>query len=92
MGRVEVLRSESKGGQRWTLKEITKIVVPTGTAVLRTKELLRSKYLNHRNSRRKLKKEEIESGVQLQLRESEKEDSGLLNCKTNIKFVICSQH
>ena len=51
------------------------------------KQLLRNKYLNHRNSRRKVEREEIESGVELQSRESEEEDSGLLNYKTNIKFV-----
>ena len=45
------------------------------------KQLLRSKYLNHRNSQHK-----VES------RESEKEDSGLLNYKTNIKFVMYSEH
>ena len=50
------------------------------------KQLLKNKYLNHRNSRRKVEREEIESGVELQSRESEEEDSGLLNYKTNIKF------
>ena len=53
------------------------------------KQLLGSKYLNHRNSRRKVEREEIESGVELQSRESEEEDSGLLNYKTKIKFLIC---
>ena len=43
--------------------------------------------MNHRNSRRKVEREEIESGVELQSRENEEEDSGLLNYKTNIKFV-----
>ena len=53
------------------------------------KQLLRNKYLNHRNSRRKVEREEIESGVELQSRESEEEDSGLLNYTANIKFLIC---
>ena len=51
------------------------------------KQLLKNKYSNHRNSRRKVDQEEIESGVELQSRESEEEDSGFLNYKTNIKFV-----
>ena len=50
------------------------------------KQLLRNKYLNHQNSRRKVEREEIESGVDLQSRESKEEDSGLLNYKMNIKF------
>ena len=54
------------------------------------KQLLRSKYLNHRNGRHKVEREEIESGVEMQSRESEEEeDSGLLNYKTNTKFLIC---
>ena len=56
------------------------------------KQLLRSKYLNHQNSQRKVERDEIESGVELQSRESEKEDSGLLNYKTTIKFVMYSEH
>ena len=32
------------------------------------------KYMSHRNSRRKVEREEIESGVELQSRESEEED------------------
>ena len=53
------------------------------------KQLLRSKYLNHQNRRRKVQPEEIESGVELQSREGEWEDSGLLNYKMNIKFLRC---
>ena len=56
------------------------------------KQLLRSKNLNHRNSQRKVEWDEIESSVELQSKESEKEDSGLLNYKTNIKFVMYSEH
>ena len=44
------------------------------------------------NSQRKVERDEIESGVELQSRESEKEDSGLLNYKTTIKFVMYSEH
>ena len=56
------------------------------------KQLLTSKYLNHQNSQHKVERNKIESGVELQSRESEKEDSGLLNYKTNIKFDVYSEH
>ena len=38
---------------------------------LQMKQLLRSKYLNHQNIRRKVQPEEIESDVELQSREGE---------------------
>ena len=56
------------------------------------KQLLTSKYLNHQNSQHKVERNKIESGVELQSRESEKEDSGLLNYRMNIKFVMYSEH
>ena len=37
------------------------------------KQLLRSKYLNHQNTRRKVEREEIDSDVELQSRESKEE-------------------
>ena len=53
------------------------------------KQLLRNKYLNHRNSRHKVEREKIKRGAELQSRESEEEDSELRSYKTNIKFIIC---
>ena len=56
------------------------------------KQLLTSKYLNHQNSQHKVERNKIDSGIELQSRESEKEDSGLLNYRMNIKFVMYSEH
>ena len=56
------------------------------------KQLLTSKYLNHWNSQHKVERNKIDSGIELQSRESEKEDSGLLNYRMNINFVMYSEH
>ena len=56
------------------------------------KQLLTSKYLNHQNSQHKVERNKIDSGIELQSRVSEKEDSGLLNYRMNINFVMYSEH
>ena len=60
-------RGSSGGGP---LRRSLQLLYPL-EAVIQMKQLLRSKYLNHRNSRHKVKQEEIESGEELQSRESE---------------------
>ena len=87
MGKVERLLMSKDGQSRGAEVRVQGRGSSGGGLLMR-----QSKYLNHPNSQRKVEREEIDSGVELQSRESEEKDSGLLNYKMSIKFLIAEHH
>ena len=86
MGRVEVLRSESKGGDQAEV-DSQGHRYPLEVSCFTNQAAPQEQVLESPEQPTQGQVREFESGVELQLRENEEEDTGLPNYKTNIKFV-----
>ena len=86
MGRVEVLRSESKGGDQAEVNSQGHCY-PLEVSCFTNQAAPQEQVLESPEQPTQGQVREFESGVELQLRENEEEDTGLPNYKTNIKFV-----
>ena len=86
MGRVEVLRSESKGGDQVEV-DSQGDCYPLEVSCFTNKAAPQEQVPESPEQLMQGQVREFESGVELQLGESKEEDSGLPHYKTNFKFV-----